>query len=122
MFLAMETASSTPFVSRPKDLKTQEYCTLRQDFIKYLYNLPERVKIEYADNLIYKPDGPKGANYEKERAFNALVHQIRKGVYAGELEAPLMAEILKVNLMIYNSETSNLTKYGSYTKMLSWGT
>ena len=94
---------------------------LRQDFIRYLYNLPQRVKIEYADHLIYKPDGPKGVNYEKERTFNALFHQIQNGVYAGELEAPLMAEFLKANLTIYNSETSNPTKYGSYIKNVKLG-
>ena len=58
---------------------------LRKEFTKFLYSLPDKIKAEYAEHLLHNQDGPKGARYEKVRAFNALVYQIIKGVYAGEL-------------------------------------
>ena len=56
---------------------------LRQEFIKFLYNLLENVRTDYAEKLTYNQNGPKGTNYEKARAFNAFVYQIKKGSMLG---------------------------------------
>ena len=103
--------------NRPKNSGS----TLRQEFVKYLHSLPQKIKIDYAEKLGYNPDGPRGSEYEKVRAFYSLVHQIKKGVYAGELEAPFMAQFLKSSIIIYNSETSKPTKYGAYSKNVKLG-